>query len=326
MTLSVLLVWISLFAQGREVLIPASDSPPLEWKAYLQAHPEFLTPSAALEKQRPSSTNRERLIRLFAEAQSDYLSNDLDRARERYQAVANETLNEDWAEQDREILLISHLRLAQLAIRAEDRIAWLRAAASVGDVSVDSRLFPPPLWSEWKSVLNSLDETALNFAQLGRDWTRVLINGRSCTRNPCRVTMEKQARVRVTWVSDVWVPFTRITRVDQIESAIADKRPWLKGSCAQLEWTRDAEEFSSRVGFFSLACAQRSLAGLDEKRLTPLPTPAAPLPWRNPQPKSDRPLYKSVWLWLGVGTLAAIVVAHNQKSKETREPTTTYGY
>lgn len=314
------------YADG-EVLIPAPDISAVEYRAYLQAHSELRTPSGALDARRPSRNARERLIRLFADAQAAYLSDDLEGARKSFETVVGEATTEDWGVPDREILILSFLRLAQMAPTPEQRLAYLKGSAVFGAADLDRKLFPPPLIQEWEETLKNVPMHEVRVAGLGRDWSRVLFNGQICTQNPCRIRADRTSVVRITWLSDRWLPVTKFTLIEQAERIEPDRRAWLAGRCEEPKWSEESEKFASRQAFFGLECTRATVARA-ARDLNFQPSAAAASPtWPEPPKKTDRPIYKSPWLWLGVGALAAIVVANNPKSKDKdKEPSTTYGY
>ncbi len=323
MTLWTILLTFLSPASAAEVLFPAPDIPALEYRAYLQAHSELATPSGALDDRRPARAARERLIRLFTDAQAAYLSGDRESARKSFEAVISEGTSDDWREPDREILVTSHLRLAQLAATPEERHAYLRNSAVWGEVEINRGLFPPPLIAEREENLKGLPIRELHFAGLGRDWSRILVNGQVCTLNPCRLKADSSTAVRVTWLSDRWLPVSKVTLLEQVERIQPDRRAWLGGRCDSPKWSEESGVLGRRVAFFGLECAPAGETRTAER--PPVTTAASGPAWPKSPPEKERPFYKSPWRWIGVGTLAAIVVASSHKPKD-KEPTTTYGY
>jgi len=129
--------------------------------------------------------------------------------------------------------------------------------------------------------------------------------------------------VRLTFLSDQWLPFTTELSGEDVASLQPRRVAWFSGGCGKPEFHKAAGDIPSKKAFWNLEC---------EGEPRPLALAPQPLPLQDAVPKVEfrepgKPFYKNKWLWVGVGLVtAAIIVIQSQKKDEKTEPTTTYGY
>lgn len=307
---------IPTLAHGR-VLIPSPEVRDSEYRALLRMRPEDSSPIERIRRQRPTQVHREELLNALAQAQQAFVSQSSEIAQARFREVTELLDKDDWALQDRSIFVYSFLRLAQLDRNSSD---WLDRAASLGnDVYIERSLFPPPLLSELELRRGQLEKISISDDVL-RDWPVVLINGRVCSQTKCAVEVSNN-RLRVTWLSQKFQPQSAVIRAQDVRGFRPRQRPWLGGSCAQIEWSEEARQLGDGEPFFGFQC------GSDKNSLHPTKESQS-LPWPEaPAPMAKTAFYKSKWLWIGIGAVVtAAVIASQNKGKEEREPSTTYGY
>ena len=158
---------------------------------------------------------------------------------------------------------------------------------------------------------------------LGTEWSRVLIHGVPCSRERCPEFPDVDTALRVTWISDKWQPFTTAIRLTRLEHQIPPRKAWVAGECQKPRFERAAEQFPDKDVFFNLACTKTEIA-LSKVNFNPV-VPAAAVTMFD-EPKRDRPVYRSPWLWAGIGTAVAILVVQSQQKQEKKDPSTSYGY
>lgn len=309
------LIFVFSFSAPAKVLVPEPTVDDHEYRALLKTRPDDISPSQRLLQLRPSHSRREQLLGALAKAQQAYVSQSADEARRRFLAVVDLLDKDDWGAGDRAVFLYAYLRLAQLEPNAS---AWLDRAAVLGtDVAIERPLFPPPLLADLEARRSRLSRVVID-DEIFRSWTTILINGRVCTRNVCQIEND-DGRIRVTWLSDKWMPHTALIRMREVTSYRPPRKAWLEGTCAHPAFSGQAEVLGDVEPFFGFGCvaAPVSLAGAALTHELSLP--------KTPEPAAS--LYKSKWLWLGLGAIVtAAVIADQNKKKEDREPTTTYGY
>jgi hypothetical protein len=312
-------------AWGSTVVIPEPNSPASEYRAYLAAHADTLTPTQALLRTRPSAAARDQLVSAFSEAQTAFLKDTPDQGRKKFEDLLSKMHDEDWGSIELEVFFTAAMRRAQLARNEGDQNAWIKFAVSAGQGAVPNRgHFPPPLVQLYEATAKVTRKQLLKIAGLGSEWTLVLVNGRPCTAESCSAVMDTGLPVRVTYLSDKWQPVTIVKTPAQIADHIPVRRAWVAGECQNFRFDPHATQFPERQAFISLACEESKLARR-ELNLKPLPATPDAINMFS-EPKSQRPFYKSPWLWAGVGTAIAILVVQGQKKRDDkREPSTTYG-
>lgn len=311
-----ILMWLIPVAFA-DVLLLAPGAPVTEYRAYLEAHSRYSTPTKTYRQSHPARQARQQLIQAYAFAQSAFLSADREAAKDKFKSVLNLAFLEDWDLDGREILALSSLRIAQLSNDEAEREEWIKIAISFSAGDIDDSLFPPPLM-ERLSTLKS-KEAIVQISGLGSEWTAILFNGAVCERNPCSIPGVKH-KVRMTWLSDRWQPFSKTISSDRIAEVIPVRRAWVEGRCDSPMIAKETGAFSAVYPFFGLDCDRNPAPRLDLKTLSS-PDPAQVFT----EIPREKTILKSPWLWVGVGTAIAVILANSQR-KPDREPTTTYGY
>lgn len=315
-----LLILFSANAGAAQVIQRAQTASPLEYKSYLLASSQRQSPSQNYLSQHPSAANRNRFVQLIAEAQKKFLAGSTDEARDSFRLVLNLAAEEDWSIAEREALVYTTLRLAQISNSNEERDVYLKLSWTFGaDVQPDSRLFPPPLLVRRTELYASFAKISVNTENLRKRFTYVIVNG-------FRIDLQKNEKFtlidgdyRVTFISDSYAPQTHLGLASQLEGLAEDSTPLAQGSC----------ERHSDQEFFGADCLTKHLEDLQLRPSVSL----ASAPVTSPMavdfriPTSSKPLYKKGWFWAGVGATAiAVVVLSQKKSEESSSPHTTYGF
>lgn len=316
-----LLLLFGLSGHAETILVPSDTSAVREYEARRQAN-GYITPSAAYARQFPKPAAREHLLALYSQAHKAFLENTKAEAQRLYGEVVQLTRTEDWSKGDREILLLAYLRLAQ--IDSANRDAWLLEAVQLGPgLETDTSLFPPPLWERFARMRAEAPRLRPVKVLAYGEWTELLINGMSCTRAKCPEFASTPRPVRVTFVSNRWLPQTLTLSLSEIERASPPRQPLLIGSCGNPQFHPGTEWMQDKLPFWSLECE-----GKRNEIKRPVPGEAATLPVLA-LPEEPRPARKSwlesKWFWAGVGVIAtAMIIENNRPRREERVPTTTY--
>src|SRR4051812_43713781 len=109
-----LILTLSFQTFAKTVLIQGPQTSQVEYKAMLKAHPDMISPVQHYLELHPLPSNRERLLALFSEAQSDFLSKSNTEAAVKFESVIQLMTADDWSRSEREIFLHAFLRLAQM--------------------------------------------------------------------------------------------------------------------------------------------------------------------------------------------------------------------
>ena len=322
-----LLLWSGLSAHAT-VLFQGPQSSPLDYAAELAAHPHWVSPVQDYVNRHPLSANREQLSSLFAQAQHDFLAKSELESRERYKAVINLLGMDDWTKSEREIFLQCYLRLAQLESDNSARDRWLKQSLALGsELDIDASLYPPPLLQRRKELATYPQMLALSRLHLSAEWARILINGQPCGKKDCGL-WPKDVRLRVTVLSNQWLPQSRTIEARRFAEYQPEAIPWVEGACNTNHWHPETERFADRMAFWSIECAAPVADSFNLSAVAPPTTAPDAVPKLQEAPAPEyRPFYKSTWFWVGAGvvTAAVIVGIASQHPREVKQTTTTYG-
>ncbi|HMN68030.1 MAG TPA: hypothetical protein PKC28_05775 [Bdellovibrionales bacterium] len=312
--------WIALLLTlpaRAEVLFRAPGAPPLEYRAALKADGDLRAPGDWYRKQHPVGARKDQLLDLFAEAQKAFVSG-VD-AGPKLLKVAELARADDWSSTERAVLAIAYLRLAQLETEEEARDRWLAASLNLGDDTFDASLFPPPLLARRTKLRGEMPRAEIPESLWREGWNLVLINGVACDADACVAPVRGPENVRVTYLSDTWLPVTKELNGDELAVTRPEQTAWLSGACERPNFHPAADRIADRRAFFGADCEAPPL------RLAPVARANAQELKLPDIPSKPVPLYKNKWVWIGVGVVAAAIVMSRQKKETEREPTTTYG-
>lgn len=318
--LVIFLLLFGLTCEAKTVLIQAPDAAALDYRAMLKAHPDFISPSERYLNSHPLRVNREHLLNLFAQAQKSFLENSNEEAQGRFEALLDLLAADDWEKPDREIFLHASLRLAQMASQESSRDRWLRFSLTLGEDGYDKDLFPPPLLARRSELLAHIQKISKMERLFALGWNAILVNGEVCDRSNCPAWPLLKERVRVTYLSDRWLPQTVNLNLTEIERYTPRATAQVSGECGH-DQVHATVDHPDRKVFWSLEC------DLPTQKLNLLPITRSGFNARPPEEKSGGiPFYKSKWFWAIVGGAVTAAIVVNAQKKETKEPTTSYGY
>lgn len=309
-------------AQAATVLVQGPQSQDLDYRSALRANGDYISPTRQYLEVHPSLAARESLLAVFAAAQKSFLEASNLESHKKFEQVVELLGSEDWARSDREIFLQCYLRLAQLepAPKAKDR--WLELSLLLGlDLNYDKSLYPPPLLARRQELARQLRQIKITRDGLNPGWTEILINGEPCNRLDCGNWPHVAGLVRVTVLSDRWIPQTRMMSTSDLAKFAPPAIEWATGNCESSEWNTKAARFLSKKIFWSPECEQRKAA----LNLKPVPTSTESIPMVT-MPTHKTTLLESKWLWAGVVTAIAVILVRGSQSHESKQTTTTYGY
>ncbi len=317
------LFFLCHWAQARTVLLEAPGARDLDYQAMLSANSEYLSPSQAYLNSHPSLSHREQLVTAFAAAQTAFLQNSIVEAREKFMGLLSLLMEDDWGRDERQAFLLAYFRLAQMESEAGARDRWLGQSLLLGaGLKVDEALIPPPLVARRLELSRQIPEIDIQRTDYASGWSEVLVNGQRCLRTGCDHWTRYPGKVRVTFVSNRWLPQTLLVDSQELSSLAPKTISWAEGSCEKPRPSEKAKEFSSSKIFWNLECDKPAIT-VDSLRPQPSVQPALPLMKLNPQ---SPPIYKSKLFWGGVGLVAALILVRNSQKRDVRETTTSYGY
>lgn len=306
------LIYLIFFIHGamadQAVLLQSAEVLEDDYLAYLVAHHELKSPIEVLQKY-PRSHSKE-LLDNYGDAQEAFLAGRIKEAQDGFKSVTDLSLSDEWNEAERRVILHAFLRRAQLENDIEIQNQIIKEAANIDPtVSPNSALFPPPIvkaLNETKKSLETIDVRKLT----NSDRPVLLINGRVCTREACtKILANPTMKVRLTWLSNKWQPATKVVSLSSAQIPL-EKAAWTDNACRESYQGLLCQTFHSK-----------------SQKIDFKPRPIRPqdiATFRTTSTK--RPVWKSPWLWAGVGLAVALVVANEQKKSNDKESSTTYGY
>lgn len=306
------------------VLVQGPGTSTIEYRSALKADSDLASPTQTLLRKTPAG--RDNLLALFAEAQKSFLDNSKGEAQAKFQNLVSLLSTEDWSQSDRSIFQLAYLRLAQMELSPEKQDYWITRSLLAGeDISPDKNLFPPPLLRRWMQIRNEIPRFTGFESWFREGWNTVLINGIPCTKTSCQGWPMISEKVRLSFLSDQWIPQSKLVDGSELSSAKVPRIAWVDGSCARSEFHQDASALPDKKAFWGAACDRPPLVQAQQLNLQPVAS-NEPIPKMTIKEKAPA-FYKSKWFWIGVGVVTAgIVIASSQKKDDKKEPSTTYGY
>ena len=341
----ILIVWSS-GALAETVLFSTPDASRVEYRAMVEADPDIQTPVEAWRAQTSKSATRrefhEALVKHFERGQKAYLNFNLEDARREFSALAESARLEDLTRAEREIVVTTMLRLAQIEGESPSSNAWLlRSLNFLADVTIDRKIFPPPLLARLQKLRLDTKRSRPHAIGNDPDWSMILVNGRACTSRDCPEFFVTVDPVRFTYLSERWLPQTVVAPLETADEFVPKKIPWVTGACAHPSFHSRARALGPARAFWNLACETSTTdhspvlataAPLDLK-----PTEAASLspsrdlpglsgdatPVTNVPAPSRGGWFRSKWFWLGLGgaAITGIVLASQSHPREHIEAT-----
>lgn len=317
------------------VLFQAPTASNIEYQARLKSNPWAISPVQLYLKQHPSAMAREHLLSLFSEAQQAFVEGPLSDAKSKFESITKTSEAEDWDQPSRQIILISLMRLAQLETDPHRKDEWLTRALVYGEAEIanlDTSLFPPPQMDRLKQLAKETPKSSLHFENTIQDWTLILINGTPCNRECPLLPDLPSQKVRLTFLSNKWLPRTYVVNLSELSSLRPPLEPWVQGKCGHNMFNTLATPLSDKQAFWSLSCENKNIRPTSSDPTVFNAIHMAPLPASEP-PNESKSWIRSKWFWIALGgtliatTTAISVMNSSSHQKETKtEPTTTFGY
>ena len=166
------------YAMPLPVLIRSPNTNLVEFSAYAETEPIKTYIQYRLEslKKTPRPVH---LRSLLKQAQMDFLSHEPNHSKKSFRAIVDHVHAFDWNKEERKIIFYSLFRLAQLEKNSKKQVVLLKEALTFSmGLKADTKLFPPPLISQYLQIKKSATFVSLNLKQLFPKHSVVIINGR----------------------------------------------------------------------------------------------------------------------------------------------------
>jgi hypothetical protein len=182
----------------------------------------------------PTKSEQEELLGHFQQAQRLFLNDDASKSSEKYELIVSLSKKTDWSLGERQIIVNSYLRLAQLSPTEPQQKAWVREAVRFdNDIKPDKSLYPPPLRKMWDQILKEEEPfvRVWNVNEFKRDFTSIKINGKSYDLTKGSTIKLFPGTLRVHLISNRFKDIVRIMTAKQIMTLVPDGVQILAGEC-----------------------------------------------------------------------------------------------
>jgi hypothetical protein len=299
-------------------LIQGTDTPRIDYRAALKANPSYESPSQAYRHAHPSGASRDAVMEALASAQKSFLENSRSEASQKFAKLVELLPSDDWSALERGIFVQALMRLAQLETDPVKQREYLARSLSIAAVP-EAGLYPPPLLKQRTQLEQEIPKVEVPRQWFEDGWTVVLINGQACRADNCEPIAASNGSIRVTLLSEQWIPVTAEVRAADLAGFKAKRVAWYEGTCGSEKFNPAASSLGER----------RTLCDQPPGRALNLNPVASSRPDDVPRfkikEKAD-PFYKNPWFWGGVGAVVVAVAIASSQNKDGKEPTTTYGF
>jgi hypothetical protein len=302
------LLFYRLWAQ--DILIQDVKTPDLLFEQKLVSSPQSL--SYVQFAGQPNKISETALKMAFKKAQFEFLQGSLEKAKLKFQEVADRQHSEMWSESAQKLIHFSLLRVAQLSPQNPD--PWLEKAIQFHPaLDIDTLLFPPPLVRTFKTIQKKRTLQVWTLPDGAPQFDQVFINGRqlASTTNFLRY---RSGRVRLDFLSNKYQRQTLILPLSQLGAARLGKIPLAKGSCQSPQW-QPTSTSTDRLRLVVNDCVSPKGARLG--LLSPLPEKKV----AKDSPDQQHPsLLRNKWFWIGASVLATGLAVHSLNRSSTGSP------
>lgn len=238
----ILLLSPFLFAQTIMVKAPSAD---------IYAYQVFAENSDDL---RPSQLelqcNEASVLKQYSQTANDnFLNGSLETAKNYFSKIGDLKWKCDWKTKERQIIVESLFRLSQLEIEPSSQLEHIKAAIEFDeDISMDNKLFPPPLIEIYQQQRSKYKPSTLN--KYYDTHPVVLRNGR-----PLKVSKDSlsvpSGKARYTFLSDSHTPISAVSDPQNLDIQSA---PLVSGDCSSFTLNTPEQWSQSVKVFFGPEC------------------------------------------------------------------------
>jgi hypothetical protein len=308
--------------KGVVITVPGASTP--EARSFATQKDRLLL-SDYLESTRPGPDHDQMLKTKLERAQRSWLGGDIESARADFRALTELAMKADWKNDQREVIQVAFLRMAQSAESGTEREAWLDSAVRLyGDIDPDATLFPPPLMSEYGAVKQRSTTVSVELADVFPDFRYVLIDGRKVD-----LALDSRALItsglhRLTALSDSHESVTEFMTAAQLRVLRVTPPALAEGLCESAKLrSRNVLPSAIDVEIYSGAgCTPKIASALNDSRLVTAPRE----PFFPETPKTESS--SKTWIYVVGGALlagAAYAVA-KQNQSDSAQPTHRSGF
>lgn len=298
---SLFLILIFIFLEPSQArlktpLVKSSKVSQVSYLAFLQAHSKYISVEEHLMKKHPLKKNKDRLFKLFLEAQKSYLEKSSRDSAEKFKKILELQFLDDWNLPQRKIISYALLRLSQL--EKESSTTWIQKAISFdSELPPDPQLFPPETQKAWNDIQEKM--STLTLSPLGRGFSLLRVNGK-VLRDEKSLKLFEGFFYRFHLISNEFQPIVSVQTSEDMKEKRHRRIPLVKGGCQSSSFTSPF-----RKALFSNQC-------INGRRK---PKALSPLPKKTQKQKiSQKNFISHPGLWIA-GTLLGVFLYRSLEKK-----------
>lgn len=219
----------------RSLLLQAQGVSSLEFKAFLRTEGPYESFESFYIRERPFMKEKSKeLLHSLKEAQSFYLSGDLEKARKAFQSLSRLSLQGDWSTEEKKTLHYAFLRLIQLSKGlSEKENLFLEALHFAPQIKANPYLFPPFLIKEFESFQSSMDVHLWIPGRKFRPFSSLHINSQVHRRPFIQgIKIPENRAFRLTMLSNIFLPVSKVfASYQELALWSPPQTPFVTGSC-----------------------------------------------------------------------------------------------
>lgn len=320
-------------------LIRTSEVSQLEYLAFVKAADSLETFSEWWISHRIEGRDRRDLEERFKNAQEEFLKGDLQAAKEGFTQIFALADQHDWRKEERQVLAFSALRVAQLSTESEQDL-WIHRAGRFQEIQIERSLFPPPLMMKFDEAQRLRESLMVNPARTWPEAQFLLIDGQPFELKRLTDLKADKEIHRFTLVYDHAEPESRVMTYGELLQWRPLARELVDGGCNDARWRmRELLPITVQALFKSQCVA--TISTRPEKRenlssinpaaglvqaTSPLGTLSGAADLGRSNAWSERTNLSRTWIWIGLGAVAAAVVASQINTSQGGSPSTSVGF
>ena len=308
-------------------LVKAPSANPQEFAVYSQ-NSDYQKISAYFVR----CEEKNQILEDFKKAQILFLDGNLDKSKQQFLIVTEKKWSCDWAESERQMVLFSFLRLAQIEQESARQTQWLTQAVQFdSEWTPDPSVFPPPLIAQFSSLRRQTTAQKIVLPAFSQKYSALLRNGRFISL--AQLSLEASAgKARYTFISDTYQIETVFITLLELEQLTLQPQPLVMGECNEFQLSENLKWIENVSVFFSLNCVkssqQTSTATQVSAQLTAAKTGSSlRLPAMPEAPSQQKTWVQRNGLWLGTAIVGSLLLSYHLKNQERPQtvavPTTT---
>jgi hypothetical protein len=276
---------------------------------------------------------KDQILEDFKKAQILFLDGNLDQAKQQFLLVTEKKWSCDWAEGERQLVLFSFLRMAQIELDTARQTQWLTQAVHFdSEWTPDPSVFPPPLIGQFSSVRRQTIAQKIVLPAFSKKYSALLRNGRFISL--VQLSLEASTgKARYTFVSDTYQIETVFMTLAELEQLTLQPQPLVLGDCNEFQLSENLKWIENVSVFFGLNCVKTpqqlsqqtstTHAGSVAKTESQIQLPTMP---DDPAPLQKTWMQRN-GLWLGTALVGSLLLSYHLKNQERPQtvavPTTT---